>query len=95
VNYLYNIQGLIYNLIKETQYAYVHDKKGFKFFCFSNIIPISSPIVKDDVRTLIISSPDNILVNPLDLNVTFYYSSLSSPPDPCSLRALEHVLNNI
>jgi CRISPR-associated endoribonuclease Cas6 len=58
MNYHYHLQGLIYNLIKDTQYAHIHDKGGFKFFCYSNIIPISSPIMNDDIRTLIISSPD-------------------------------------
>lgn len=58
MNYQYHVQGLIYNLIKHTQYAHIHDKGGFKFFCYSNIIPIWSPIMKDDIRTLIISSPD-------------------------------------
>ena len=58
MNYHYHVQGLIYNLIKHTQYAHIHDKGGFKFFCYSNIIPITSPIMNGDIRTLIISSPD-------------------------------------
>jgi CRISPR-associated endoribonuclease Cas6 len=58
MNYHYNLQGLIYNLIKDTEYAYVHDKAGFKFFCFSNLIPITSPIFNGELRTLVVSSPD-------------------------------------
>jgi CRISPR-associated endoribonuclease Cas6 len=58
MNYHYNLQGLIYTLIKDTEYAYVHDKAGFKFFCFSNLIPITSPIVNGEIRTLVVSSPD-------------------------------------
>ena len=58
MNYHYHLQGLIYGLIKGTRYEYIHGKDGFKFFCYSNIIPISSPIMNDDIRKMIISSPD-------------------------------------
>ncbi|MGC2598584.1 MAG: CRISPR-associated endoribonuclease Cas6 [Nitrososphaeraceae archaeon] len=58
MNYHYHLQGLIYGLIKGTSYGHIHDKDGFKFFCYSNIIPISSPIMNDDIRKIVISSPD-------------------------------------
>lgn len=56
MQYHYHLQGFIYNLLKGSRYHYIHDKEGYKFFCFSNIFPIKD-LEKDDLRTLIISSP--------------------------------------
>ncbi|MEM3488309.1 MAG: CRISPR-associated endoribonuclease Cas6 [Nitrososphaerota archaeon] len=56
--YHYHLQGFIYNLLEGSKYDYVHDKEGYKFFCFSNIFP-ARDLVKNDLRTLIISSPDS------------------------------------
>ena len=38
-NYFNKVQGLLYNLMKDAGYTGLHDKNGFKFFCFSNIFP--------------------------------------------------------
>jgi CRISPR-associated endoribonuclease Cas6 len=57
MQYHYHLQGFIYSLLKGSKYHHVHDKGGYKFFCFSNIFP-ANPLRKDDLRTLIISSPD-------------------------------------
>ena len=65
MNYHYSLQGLLYNIIRGTEYAYVHDKAGFKYFCFSNLIPITTPISNGDIRTLIISSPDSNFISVL------------------------------
>jgi CRISPR-associated endoribonuclease Cas6 len=43
--------------LRGSVYDQVHDKEGYKFFCFSNIFP-AKDLEKNDVRTLIISSPD-------------------------------------
>ncbi|MEM4090779.1 MAG: CRISPR-associated endoribonuclease Cas6 [Thermoplasmatales archaeon] len=59
--YHYHLQGFIYNLLEGSKYDYVHDKEGYKFFCFSNIFP-ARDLVKNDLRTLIISSPDSEFV---------------------------------
>ncbi|MEM0287169.1 MAG: hypothetical protein QXG05_03215 [Nitrososphaerota archaeon] len=58
MRYHYHLQGFIYNLLKGSKYDYVHDKEGYKFFCFSNIFP-ARDLVKNDPRILIISSPDS------------------------------------
>ena len=58
MQYHYLLQGFIYNLLKGSKYDYIHDKEGYKFFCFSNIFP-ASDLKKNDPRTMIISSPDN------------------------------------
>lgn len=56
--YHHNLQGFIYSLLKNSKYHYLHDKKGYKFFCFSNIFPFSKYVQKGDIRYLVISSPD-------------------------------------
>jgi len=61
LKYFHKLQGFIYNLLKETEYGILHDKAGYKFFCFSNIFPIGDMKV-GDVRNLIISSPDRIFI---------------------------------
>lgn len=35
--YHYKLQGFIYSLLKNTTFEGLHNKKGYKFFCFSNI----------------------------------------------------------
>ncbi len=60
--YYTKIQGLIFNLLRNSEYSLLHDKGGYKFFCFSNIFPFSEFINEGDERTLIISSPDRYLI---------------------------------
>lgn len=57
MQYHYHLQGFIYKLLEGSKYHYVHDKEGYKFFCFSNIFP-AYDLKVGDIRTLIISSPD-------------------------------------
>jgi len=64
MQYHYHLQGFIYGLLKDSKYSYLHDKGGYKFFCFSNIFP-AYHIKRGDVRTLIISSPDEALIDHL------------------------------
>jgi len=51
--YHYKVQGFIYSLLLNTKFHHLHDKQGFKFFCFSNIYKS-----KNSNHNLIISSPD-------------------------------------
>ena len=59
MQYHYHLQGFIYNLLKDSKYHYIHNKEGYKFFCFSNIFPVTRDLEIRDLRTLIISSPDS------------------------------------
>lgn len=53
----YTIQGFIYSFLKRSpEFESYHDIKGFKYFCFSNIFPVSD-FEKDETKNLIISSP--------------------------------------
>jgi len=63
-NYFHKLQGFIYSLLKETQYSFLHDKKGYKFFCFSNVFPLPKDykVKAGDEKKLIISSPDKIFI---------------------------------
>jgi CRISPR-associated endoribonuclease Cas6 len=60
-NYFHKAQGFVYSLFKDSPYSVLHDKSGYKFFCFSNIFPIGG-LKCGDKRNLIISSPDRIFI---------------------------------
>lgn len=62
MQYHYHLQGYIYGLLEGTRYHYVHDREGYKFFCFSNVFP-AKDLVRGDSRTLMISSPDIELIS--------------------------------
>ncbi len=57
MQYHCHLQGFIYNLLKGSIYDQLHDSKGSKFFSFSNIFPFND-IRQNDIRNLIIASPD-------------------------------------
>ncbi len=66
-NYYSKAQGAIYSLFKSTSLEYLHDKKSYKFFCFSNIIPFSEKIKEGEEKKWIISTPlDYIATTLLD-----------------------------
>ncbi|MGB9681183.1 MAG: CRISPR-associated endoribonuclease Cas6, partial [Minisyncoccia bacterium] len=64
LKYFHKLQGFIYNLLKGTEYSILHDKKGYKFFCFSNIFPIPKDriIRRNETKKLLISSPDKLFI---------------------------------
>jgi CRISPR-associated endoribonuclease Cas6 len=68
----YHIQGLIYRLLEGSKYHHIHNKEGYKFFCFSNIFPVTQILKKGNFRTLIISSPDEEFIS-------FLYAQLQQP----------------
>jgi len=52
----HTLQGLIYSLLNNTPFENYHNMKGFKFFSFSNIFPVSN-LKKGESKSIIISSP--------------------------------------
>jgi CRISPR-associated endoribonuclease Cas6 len=66
----HTVQGFIYSLLRDTQYNQWHDKRGFKFFTFSDIFP-SGDFLPGIDKNLIISSPSREFIKCL-------YESLSS-----------------
>ena len=72
----YDIQGFIYQLLKNNEeFGNYHENRGFKFFNFSNIFPVSD-FKKGEFKSLIISSPNYNLIRALytqlDKFETFY-----------------------
>ncbi|MGI0086073.1 MAG: CRISPR-associated endoribonuclease Cas6 [Nitrososphaerales archaeon] len=62
-DYHYRLQGLLYSLIRDGGREDVHDKQGYKFFCFSNIFPYRENFAKGLEQELLISSPDPEMVS--------------------------------
>ncbi len=62
LQYHYHLQSVIYSFLKDGKFDFIHNKLGYKFFCFSNIFPVSY-LRKNDVRNLIISSPNQYLIS--------------------------------
>ncbi len=60
----YIIQGFIYNLLKDTEFAWLHSYKGFKYFNFSNIFPVENFKIDKEYK-LLISSPNKKLIRVL------------------------------
>jgi len=56
------VQGFIYSLLRNTKFDRLHDKHGFKFFCFSNIYKAKD----SNHHSLIISSPDQDFITQVE-----------------------------
>ncbi len=61
MKYHAKMQGFFYNLLRDAGIDSLHDKKGYKFFCFSNIYPIAA-MKSGDSRNLLFSSPDERII---------------------------------
>ncbi len=56
------MQGFIYSLLRNTKFDRLHDKHGFKFFCFSNVYKAKD----SNHHSLIISSPDQDFITQVE-----------------------------
>ena len=56
------VQGYIYAALRSTPYDAIHDKRQFKYFCFSDLFPIGD-FVEGERKTLIVSSPDPAFID--------------------------------
>ena len=59
--YHHKLQGFIYGLLRDAGFAEVHEKEGYKFFCFSNLFPIGD-MEKGDAVKLLLASPSAALL---------------------------------
>ncbi len=59
--YHHKLQGFIYEQLRGSAYSDLHDKRGYKYFCFSNIFP-STDMQQGDARRFLVSSPDAGLI---------------------------------
>jgi CRISPR-associated endoribonuclease Cas6 len=60
----HKLQGFVYNLIMESGFPLVHDKKGYKPFCFSNIFPYGD-MKTGAFRSFIIATPSDAIAKGL------------------------------
>jgi len=57
----HKLQGFVYNLLMESGFPLIHDKKGYKPFSFSNIFPFGD-MKTGDIRYFILASPGNSII---------------------------------
>jgi len=57
----HKLQGFVYNLLMESGFPLIHDKKGYKPFSFSNIFPFGD-MKTGDIRFFILASPGNSII---------------------------------
>lgn len=62
--YHHKLQGFVYGLLRDLGFEMLHDKTGYKFFCFSNIFPIGDMNAGERSK-LIIASPNEALIGSL------------------------------
>ncbi|MEM2857097.1 MAG: CRISPR-associated endoribonuclease Cas6 [Candidatus Nitrosocaldaceae archaeon] len=91
LDYHYSVQGFIYNMLKGSRFEDIHDKDGYKFFCFSNIFPYSSIIKKGDKKHLFISSPSDDLIMYIAKRVREHKRS----KDVISVGAMKFLINGL
>jgi CRISPR-associated endoribonuclease Cas6 len=58
------VQGMIYNMLRGTQFDVLHLSQRFKYFTFSDIFPVSD-FIPGTSKNLIISSPNRQLIETL------------------------------
>jgi len=61
LRYHHKLQGFLYGLLAESAYRELHNRRGYKFFSFSNLFP-SIDMRVGDVRRFLVSSPDPGLI---------------------------------
>jgi CRISPR-associated endoribonuclease Cas6 len=66
--YNHYVQAFIYDLLKDSFFDSLHLKRGYKFFCFSNIFPIGD-LKYGDLRKIVVSSPSRDLLDVLNEKV--------------------------
>jgi CRISPR-associated endoribonuclease Cas6 len=64
-DYHYHLQAAIYSLIREGGLQNLHEKRGYKFFCFSNIFPYGD-FHEGIERNLLVSSPDPAIIKSIE-----------------------------
>jgi len=64
--YHHKLQGFVYGLLRDSGFGGLHDKRGYKFFCFSNIFPIKDIMDAGEAFNLIIASPNAELISSVE-----------------------------
>ncbi|MEA2075283.1 MAG: hypothetical protein U9O85_06070 [Euryarchaeota archaeon] len=63
--YHHKLQGFVYELLRDAKFGMLHDKEGYKFFCFSNLFPIKD-MEEGEISKLLIASPNEKLIASLE-----------------------------
>ena len=66
--YHHKLQGFIYGLLRDSGFGTLHDKEGYKFFCFSNIFPIGD-MEEGEISKLLVASPNEELIASLKVSL--------------------------
>jgi CRISPR-associated endoribonuclease Cas6 len=90
LKYFHKLQGFIFGALRDTEYSILHDKKGYKFFCFSNIFPVGD-MKSEDERNLLISSPDKLFIRFLEDRL----SELADTDSPLNIGELQFKVINV
>ncbi|MDE1725895.1 MAG: CRISPR-associated endoribonuclease Cas6 [Thaumarchaeota archaeon] len=77
MGYHHKLQSFIYKMLMTQGLTQIHDKKGYKFFCFSNIFP-SNNMHRGDLKSLIISSPNEKIIRAFERQAQQIRSDQSS-----------------
>jgi len=64
LKYYSNFQGFVYNLVKGTFYGSLHEREGYKYFCFSNLFQVKNSRVEQGVvYKWLVSSPNHNFIH--------------------------------
>jgi len=88
--YFHKFQGFIYNLLRDTPYEFLHDKPGYKFFCFSNIFPIAD-LKANETKRWLISSPDRAFIKILKERL----ETLAKEEKPINLGEMSFLIKEV
>ena len=72
-DYHAKLQGVLYALLDDAGYGFVHRESPFKFVTFSNIFP-PSDMEKGDSRTWLIASPHEDLIKEVDRTLSSWHT---------------------
>lgn len=90
ISAFHKFQGFIYSLLRDTQFSMLHDSKGCKFFCFSNIFPIGD-LRTGGSRKLLISSPSSNFIETLRKKLEAFKESKT----PVNIGEYQFLLSSI
>jgi CRISPR-associated endoribonuclease Cas6 len=94
----HKLQGFVYSLLQESGFPLLHDKSGYKPFCFSNIFPFGDT-KEGDVRHFMISSPSRAIIEHLAHHLTTAHAEMPIHIGDCTfslddVRVIETMLGH-
>ena len=92
-NYHHHLQSFIYSLLENSiEFSNLHNKKGYKFFCFSNIFsPSNLGDAQANMRHIIISSPRQDFIRHVESMLT----KKRMNKDPVQIGNMKLMIDNL